>query len=155
LQVHNENADESICYDGHLIVVFRDTINCSRLNLQFCDYNCKCHLQNERDDAVLQNSISFRLSHPHWLSRISWVSKYDLSLHWIIDENISVKRSPLYLLVIIVIDLAGDYKTIEVLYEPHLSARRPICHLYSFREHFMSLIHAITFPALFDLLLNA
>ena len=72
-------------------------------------------------------------------------------MHRIIDEKISIKRSPLYFLVIIVIDLADHYKTVDVFYEFHLSARRRIGHLDSFREHFI-IMHAITLPALSDLL---
>ena len=59
----------------------------------------------------------------------------------------------MYLLVIIVIDLADHYQTIEVFYEFHLSARRPMGPLDSFREHFIIIImHAIALPALSDLL---
>ena len=57
----------------------------------------------------------------------------------------------MYLLVIIVIDLADHYQTIEVFYEFHLSARRPMCPLDSFREHFI-IMHAIAFSAISDLL---
>ena len=56
------------------------------------------------------------------------------------------------MLVIIVIDLADHYQTIYVFYEFHLSARRPMGPLDSFREHFIIIMHSIIFSALSDLL---